>query len=92
MGTSGGEQKKDDRKRKKAELRKRMGAAIEKLRRERDMSREDAAGLLNISVPALFYIETGRHGLSIERYPDFQRVFGISPGDLLEAAYAEPTA
>lgn len=69
-------------------MRKRMGGEIKRLREERNMSRREAATLLNMSVPALYYIETGHHGLSIERYADFQRVFGISPGDLLEAAYA----
>ncbi len=78
----------DERKREIAEMRKRMGAAIKRLRENRSMSRKEAASLLGISIPALYYIETGRHGLALERYADFHRVFGITPGDLLEAAYA----
>lgn len=77
-----------ERKRKAAELRKQMGQAIWDLREKRGMSREEAATALGMSVPALFNIEKGIHGLSIERYDDFERVFGISPGNLLEAAYA----
>lgn len=79
------EQTVDERKR---ELRKRLGAAIKRLREDRNMSRREAAKLLNMSIPALYYMETGQHGLSLERYKDFERVFGISPGELLEAAYA----
>lgn len=80
----------DDRKREIVEMRKRMGAAIKQLREDRNMSRKEAASLLNMSIPALYYIETGRHGLSLDRYTDFRRVFDIEPGALLEAAYATP--
>jgi ribosome-binding protein aMBF1 (putative translation factor) len=55
----------------------RIGERIKELREERKWSRADLAGKCGVTVPALWYMESGKRRVSLTDIETFAEIFGL---------------
>lgn len=70
-------------------MRRDLGAAIERWREERGLSRNELAALVGMTKPAICMIERGHRMPAIQRFDDFAKALNKERNDLWDAAYAE---
>src|ERR1700737_1802295 len=68
-----------------------VGAAVRRLRDDRDLSRRELAGRSGVSERFLAELESGQGNISVARLQDVARALGSSAGELLFAAQHERT-
>lgn len=60
-----------------------LGARIRARRKKLGMTQEDVACVLGVSGSDISYIETGRHGISVDRLLNIADCLRVRPADLL---------
>lgn len=65
-----------------SDIKKLLGKKIKQLRKDKDLTQEKLAELINIEIPSLSNIETGKYSPSVETLQKLSEVLNVEPWEL----------